>query len=114
MGLAYISTLVLSLTGALPFSCFTSVIVAYGMAGEMVKLAENNLMSEWGGVCWAVPRRTAWSWSAAHWAREGRAWQERFACGVTSEGMKLVESKLGRQVLAVSASRGHAASCGCC
>ncbi len=48
VGLAYISTLVLSLTGALPFSCFTSVIVAYGMAGEMVKLAENNLMSEWG------------------------------------------------------------------
>lgn len=45
VGLAYISTLVLSLTGSLPFPCFTSVIVAYGMAGEMVKLAEANLMN---------------------------------------------------------------------
>lgn len=48
VGLAYISTLVLSLTGYLPFSCFTSVVVAYGLAGEMVKLAETNLTNPEG------------------------------------------------------------------
>lgn len=57
VGLAYISTLVLSLTGSLPFPCFTSVIVAYGMAGEMVKLAEANLMSEWAGAGLRPPLR---------------------------------------------------------
>ena len=47
VGFTYISTLVLSVTGYLPFSCFTSVVVAYGLAGEMVKLAETNMLSEW-------------------------------------------------------------------
>lgn len=60
VGLAYISTLALSLTGALPFPCFTSVIVAYGMAGEMVKLAEANLMSECGGAGGAARAGVGW------------------------------------------------------
>lgn len=48
VGTTYILAAALAFTGVLPFSVLTSVIVAYGMAGEMVKLAETNLMSEWG------------------------------------------------------------------
>ena len=52
VGFTHIVTLVLGLMGVLPFACWTSAIVAYGMAGEMVKLAETNSMSEWGcGLC---------------------------------------------------------------
>lgn len=54
MGTTYILAAALAFTGVLPFSVLTSVIVAYGMAGEMVKLAETNMMSEWG--MWALPR----------------------------------------------------------
>ena len=45
MGATYIATVGLSLSGVLPFSCLTSAIVAYGMAGEMCKLAETNMLS---------------------------------------------------------------------
>lgn len=46
MGTTYILAAALAFTGVLPFSVLTSVIVAYGMAGEMVKLAETNMLSE--------------------------------------------------------------------
>ena len=46
VGTTYILAAVLAFTGVLPFSVLTSVIVAYGMAGEMVKLAETNMLSE--------------------------------------------------------------------
>jgi hypothetical protein len=52
VGFTHIVTLVLGLMGVLPFACWTSAMVAYGMAGEMVKLAETNSMSEWGA--WAA------------------------------------------------------------
>lgn len=45
VGATYIATVGLSLSGVLPFSCLTSAIVAYGMAGEMCKLAETNMLS---------------------------------------------------------------------
>ena len=57
MGTTYILAAVLAFTGVLPFSVLTSVIVAYGMAGEMVKLAETNLLSEWDW--WAGPRQAS-------------------------------------------------------
>lgn len=47
VGATHIGVLALGLMGVLPFACWTSAMVAYGMAGEMVKLAETNLSSEW-------------------------------------------------------------------
>ena len=46
VGTTYILAAGMAFTGVLPFSVLTSVIVAYGMAGEMVKLAETNMLSE--------------------------------------------------------------------
>lgn len=46
VGFTHILTLVLGLMGVLPFACWTSAMVAYGMAGEMVKVAETNVKSE--------------------------------------------------------------------
>jgi hypothetical protein len=46
VGFTHILTLALGLLGVLPFACWTSAMVAYGMAGEMVKLAETNALSE--------------------------------------------------------------------
>ena len=40
IGFTYALTLVLSLFGVLPFAVWTSSMVAYGFAAEMVKLAE--------------------------------------------------------------------------
>ena len=51
VGFTHIVTLVLGLMGVLPFACWTSAMVAYGLAGEMVKLAETNATSERGCVC---------------------------------------------------------------
>jgi 1,4-dihydroxy-2-naphthoate phytyltransferase len=42
VGFTYALTLVLSLFGVLPFAVWTSSMVAYGFAAEMVKLAETN------------------------------------------------------------------------
>lgn len=42
IGATYAVTLVLSLFGVLPFSVWTSAMVAYGFAGETVKLAESS------------------------------------------------------------------------
>lgn len=42
VGAAYLVTLVLSLLGTLPFACWTSAMIAYGTASEMVKLAETH------------------------------------------------------------------------
>lgn len=42
VGATYAVTLVLSLFGILPFSVWTSAMVAYGFAREMVKLAESS------------------------------------------------------------------------
>jgi 1,4-dihydroxy-2-naphthoate octaprenyltransferase len=42
VGATYAATLVLSLLGVLPFAVWTSAMVAYGFAGEMVKLAESE------------------------------------------------------------------------
>ena len=42
IGFTYALTLVLSLCGILPFAVWTSAMVAYGWAAEMVKLAENH------------------------------------------------------------------------
>lgn len=42
VGFTYALTLVLSLFGVLPFAVWTSAMVAYGWAAEMVKLAETH------------------------------------------------------------------------
>lgn len=42
VGFTYALTLVLSLFGMLPFAVWTSSMVAYGQAAEMVKLAETH------------------------------------------------------------------------
>lgn len=42
VGVTYAVTLVLSLFGVLPFAVWTSAMVAYGYAGEMVKFAEEH------------------------------------------------------------------------
>ena len=42
VGFTYALTLVVSLFGILPFAVWTSAMVAYGWAAEMVKLAEVN------------------------------------------------------------------------
>ena len=47
VGFTHILTLALGLLGVLPFACWTSAMVAYGMAGRMVKLAEKEALSEW-------------------------------------------------------------------
>ncbi len=46
VGFTHIVTLAMGLMGVLPFACWTSAMVAYGVAGEMVKLAESNMQSE--------------------------------------------------------------------
>lgn len=43
VGFTYAITLVLSLFGVLPFAVWTSAMVAYGLAAEMVKLAETEV-----------------------------------------------------------------------
>ncbi|KAI3438518.1 hypothetical protein D9Q98_000946 [Chlorella vulgaris] len=48
VGFTHILTLVLGLMGVLPFACWTSAMVAYGMAGEMVKVAETNVKNPVG------------------------------------------------------------------
>lgn len=42
VGFAYMLTLILSLLGILPFGCWTSAMVSYPIAGEMVKRAEDG------------------------------------------------------------------------
>ena len=42
VGCTYSVMLVLSLFGVLPFAMWTSAMVSYGFAGEMIKFAENN------------------------------------------------------------------------
>lgn len=44
---AHVALLVLGLLGVLPFTVWTSAMVAYGLAGEMVKLAETNADGGW-------------------------------------------------------------------
>ncbi|EFN57404.1 hypothetical protein CHLNCDRAFT_48633 [Chlorella variabilis] len=48
VGFTHIATLAMGLLGVLPFACWTSAMVAYGLAGEMVKLAETNAQNPEG------------------------------------------------------------------
>lgn len=56
VGLLYVLTAGLSLTGVLPFTVLTSAVAVYGLAGEMVKFAEGHSESEcWGGAYYPLP-----------------------------------------------------------
>lgn len=46
VGLAHAFALFMSLFGVIPFACWTSVMVCYGYANKMVKLAEEHWSGE--------------------------------------------------------------------